>query len=174
MVFAALPDSRNCLQASMPLRIGIEMSETMRSGLRRFAASTSDWPLGTLPTISHVDSKRPSTIFRKGRWSSANRIRTFPNESAYRIRGAWKSPLLCTEECVGDIRFGYAANPGIFEPSCQKVGWIVSTITVAWEAPSVPKVLFADVSLSRWPELLDLLFRIGIPRPGMTQNRSVC
>jgi hypothetical protein len=113
MIFAALPDSRNCLLASIPLRIGMEISETMRSGLRRFAASTMDWPSDTLPTTSHVGSSRHSTMFKNGRWSSANRIRTFPNESAYQIREAWKSLLKCTEGCVGDIRFAHAANPGM-------------------------------------------------------------
>jgi hypothetical protein len=53
-------------------------------------------------------------MFKNGRWSSANRIRTLTYESAYRRRGAWKSLLRGTGGGVGDTRFAHAANPGIF------------------------------------------------------------
>jgi hypothetical protein len=91
IIFAAQPDALNCLLASMPLRIGMEISVTMTSGLRCLAASKRDWPSGTLPTTSQVAASRFSTIIRNCEWSSAKSIRTLPNGSAYRMRGAKKA-----------------------------------------------------------------------------------
>src|SRR5258706_14320948 len=56
--YAAQPDLFNCLLASIPLRIGIEISVTMTSGARRLASSNRAWPSGTLPTTSQVGASR--------------------------------------------------------------------------------------------------------------------
>jgi len=113
MTFEELPDSLNRLLASMPLRMGMVISVTITSGLRRVAASNRDWPSDTVPTTSHAGTKRLSTMCRNGRWSSANRIRNFPNWSAYRVCGPPKCLLRCFVGGLRYVCFTHAADPSM-------------------------------------------------------------
>jgi hypothetical protein len=110
MIFAVQPDSFNCLLASIPLRIGMEISVTMTSGASRLAASNRDWPSGTLPTTSQVDASRRSTITRNCRWSSAKSIRTLSNGSGFRMRSV-KIPVALFQGGVSKVSFFHATDP---------------------------------------------------------------
>jgi len=83
------------MAASMPLRIGMEMSVTMISGCVFIAASIRDRPFETLPVTSYADPNKDSTICVKPGWSSANNTLILLNWPASRMRAFRKRSSSC-------------------------------------------------------------------------------
>jgi hypothetical protein len=174
MILAAQPDSFKCLLASMPLRIGMEISVTMTSGLECVAASNRDWPSDTLPTTSHVGFNKLSTMFRNGRWSSASRTRTFRNWSAYSMRGATIGLLRFSEGGARDIRFSPAADPGMIRAySAEECLDSVNNTSGRTTDHRRKSHVFEDFMVCITSTVTGL-FQMHIRLWRMTQNGSVC
>lgn len=75
-IAGVLPDSTSLVTASIPLREGIEMSVTTRSGFSRSTMSTSASPSRTTPTTWYLGSNRLATASKTSGRSSAKTMRT--------------------------------------------------------------------------------------------------
>jgi hypothetical protein len=118
-IFDSQPELLSCRAASMPLRIGMEISVTMTSGFSRIAASIRERPLETLPMTLKAGSNTLAARYGKPGWSSPSNILILFNGSACCIRRE-EQKLAHNSRPFGPVPFSNSCiAPEFLQPPAQ-------------------------------------------------------